>query len=504
MPVFPDMRIAAFPLLAALAVASPTAAAEPAATTERIAALERQLATLSTQLSTVTAELAELKTARPAPAPVTAQPVLTLAKGKPTIASADGRSAISVRGLFHFDAAAYLQDGAGPLATDFRRGSFGDATEARRARDLNSGTNFRRARLGVDGKLAGDFDYSLVYEFGGSGAEDSGRVLDLWLQYSGLSPFRFRFGAFSPNVGLEDATSTNAIMFLERASSAEIARSLVGGDGRSAIQAYTNGRNSFGTVGVTGGVSGTSSNPFDEQVAVIGRVAYAPSWGDTTLHLGINGAAVLRPADAGLEASGVRRAVRLRDRPELRVDGTRLIDTGDLEAQGAWSLGLELALQHGPLLIQAEHETIGIDRPGAPDPRFGGWYAQAGWILTGEARRWAPAAGAFDGPIPARPFDLSTGDWGAWEVALRHSYMDLNHHDGVAGGVRGGEQTIWTAALNWYVNPSVRLMLQAQDVRVNRFSPGAGTFGAGALTPPAGVQIGQHLRSLTLRTQLAF
>jgi phosphate-selective porin OprO/OprP len=42
-------------------------------------------------------------------------------------------------------------------------------------RDLNEGFNFRRARFGIDGKLFRDFDYSFIYEFGGSGQEDPGR-----------------------------------------------------------------------------------------------------------------------------------------------------------------------------------------------------------------------------------------------------------------------------------------------------------------------------------------
>ena len=34
--------------------------------------------------------------------------------------------------------------------------------------DLNSGVNARRARIGVVGKFAGDWNYSLIFDFGGS------------------------------------------------------------------------------------------------------------------------------------------------------------------------------------------------------------------------------------------------------------------------------------------------------------------------------------------------
>ena len=44
---------------------------------------------------------------------------------------------------------------------------------------------------------------------------------------------------------------------------------------------------------------------------------------------------------------------------------------------------------------------------------------------------------------------MGKSGWGAWEIAGRHSVIDLNDRLGFVDGVAGGKQTIYTAGLNW-------------------------------------------------------
>lgn len=493
---------------AAIAFAWPGLAAADEATDARIKALEAQLELLQAQIADLKQSTANnIADVRKEATATT----VSLANGRPTISTADGAFTASIRGVFQLDAAYYDQDAAGPLGSDFRRGSFGDAGENDHARDLSDGANFRRARLGIEGKAFGAFDYNFLYDFGGSGTEEAGKISAAWVQYGfPVANLKLRIGAFSPPSGLEEAVSTNGSLFAERASPSETVRAIAAGDGRTAVALLASGDNWTGTAAITGNLIGTST--FDEQTAFVGRLTYVPFRRDDALvHVGVNTSIVINPAAGGPDVAGAPAAtnIRLRDRPEIRVDGTRLVDTGNIDADGLTAIGGEFGAQWKNLYVQTEYFDIKVDRKGAlGDPDFSGWYAQAGWTITGEPRRYS--AGTFDAPRPAKPFDLKKGQWGAWELGLRYSRLDLNYLAGapgtapVAGAIRGGEQEIFTVGLNWYVNNVLRFQAAFQDVSVDRLSPGGTAFGTGTATPPAGAQVGQDFNIYSLRTQYAF
>lgn len=447
-------------------------------TDEKIAALEAKIAELSAQiadLKTSTAtQINDVRTQAGATAPA-------LSNGRPTIATADGQQKFAIRALAQFDAASY--DEIGPGTTD-----------------LSSGTNFRRARLGIEGTFAKDWNYALTAEYGGSGAEAP--VLNqAYVEYAGFRPFglvnplRLRLGAYATPTGLEDATSNTEGLFLERGAAAELVRNLAGGDGRSSIGAFANGDHWYASGVLTGGIVGESN--FDEQYGYLARVAFNPFYSpDYSVHLGANVQSILQPADTAAGAATTTQ-VQLRERPELRVDGTRLVDTGLINSDGLIAYGLELGGQYRNFYVAGEAFKIDVDRIGAYDPSFSGWYVQGAWTITGETHAWNAANGGYRGIRPAKIFDPSRGDWGAWELAARYSVLDLNDNEGVAGsaapagGIRGGEQKITTAGLNWYPNTVIRFLLDYQWVRVDRLNS-------------AGVEIGQDANVVSLRSQFAF
>jgi phosphate-selective porin OprO/OprP len=444
------------------------------------------------------------------------QPKISVAGNRPTITSADGRSSISLRALVQMDAAHYDQSAAGTQSTDFRRGSVGAPPnrETDAARDLSDGAFFRRARIGVEGVFNRDFSYRFITEFGGSGTEGPARINDAWIAYAGWVPFTFQIGAFSPPSNLEDSTAPDDLLFIERSSSAELSRSLAGADGRTGFAIRYNGVRAMGSLTLTGR---TVSDPevADSQSALVGRFGGLVATGETyNLHLGANGTYVIHPADQGASSTGARYSIRLRDRPEMRADSTRLIDTGPIDADHAYAAGVEFAGNWQNWLLQGENFWYGVERRNSAlsDPRFSGYYLQGSWVITGESHRYNPLSASYQEPRPFVPFD-GHGGWGAWELALRYSRTDLNYHAGVAGlvppadGVRGGVQAITAVGINWYPNSNIRFLLDYQHVDVNRLNPASVTnpepFGPPPATPPVGVGIGQSLNIIGLRSQFS-
>jgi len=415
------------------------------------------------------------------------------------------------------DGAMYGESPAGPLNTDYRRGSVGGLPnrENTAARDFSDGFYVRRVRFGVEGTIARDFNYRLLLELGGAGTEGPTRINDAWIAYTGFAPFTFQLGAFSPPANMDDGTTPEDLPFIERASSSELSRTLAGADGRIGFAVKANGARWMSSLALTTRTV-NDAEVFDVQAAAVGRAGFLVATGnDYNVHVGASGSYVFSPADQG-QGTVPLHPLRFRDRPEIRVDSVRLIDTGSIDADSASVYGLEFGANWKSFYLQGEHFWYDISRPASanlPDPEFTGYYVQGSWMLTGESRRYNATTGSFQNPRPLVPFSPN-GGWGAWELAARYSRMNLNFEEGPAGSaalpgsVRGGDQQVWTLGVNWFPNPNVKVMLNYLLIDVNRLNPaGPGNtqpFGAAPNTPPNGVEIGQDLDVIALRTQFSF
>jgi phosphate-selective porin OprO/OprP len=464
---------------AALLLPAPAFAQQPSPDATRL--LQQQIDDMRKQLYDLEAKLANTSSE------FQKQPQIELSNGRLGFKSRDGSTSIQFEGRMHLDWANYSQK---TPAIDNRPAE---------VRDLNSGTNIRRARLGVSGTFAKDFEFALIGEWGASGTESSS-LDEASLAWKGWKPFSVKIGAFKPSGALDEATSDNDVKFIERATAASLQASLAGGTARKGIEIGATGERYLVRAALTGEVYGNSEQS-DEQTGITARVAGRPIANeDMDLHLGVNAAFIVEPAqNAAAANANARQSFRLRDRPELRVDSDRLIDTGDVPITGAQSYGLEAALRYKGFLVQGEYVTFALDRrnvfgPAPADVDFESYYVQASYVLTGESFSYNTSRGGWSGVRPRANFKPGSAP-GAWEIAVRYSVTDLNDAPRTgpigAGDIRGGEQEILTIGLNWYLNRNVRFLFNYLNVDIDRLNA-------------AGTAIGQRFDAYAVRTQFTF
>jgi phosphate-selective porin OprO/OprP len=312
-------------------------------------------------------------------------------------------------------------------------------------------------------------------------------------------------------------------MFMERASSQVIAANIAAGDFRSALGVRSNDDRYWAGVYVTGPTSGSNhanttggTGGNGEPLGAFGRVGFqALQAPDYSVHVGVDAAGLMKPSTTG----GVR-TITLSDRPELRIDPTSIITTPGAGTGGALGtvanplsdaavFGVELAGGYQNLFFQSEGFNYRIDRQGLPANTFWGGYVEGSWTVTGEHRNYVPAAGAYSGIVPAHPFSPSAGQWGAFELAARYSYIDLDDNIGSAAaaaatpvttalktnGVAGGRQQVWTLGVNWYPNSNLRFTLDYLHGVIDK----PGTAAASVFS-----EAGANFDAFAMRTQFAF
>ncbi len=313
---------------------------------------------------------------------------------------------------------------------------------------LNNHVEIRRLRLGLDMRLFRDWRSSVVVELSPGTSE---WLRDAWIGYYGFERTRIQVGVRAVPLGMEAATSSNDITFLERSlANAQSPESLTG------LNLETYGDSWSARVG--GFFDAFGEEERDKQRAegplVLGRLTVAPILGEKrVLHLGVS--------SFYRDVRGKNR-YRLRSRPESSL-APYFFSTGQLaDVDDAVAFAVEVAGAIGPVSIQAEYMRTQLWRDeGRSNPYFDGAYAEASWFPTGESRPYDVRRGVFERIQPRRR-------WGAVQLAVRWSRLDL-----IESGIDGGEGDDISVGVNWYLSPNLRIMFNYVQVN-GRLSQGGG------------------------------
>lgn len=301
----------------------------------------------------------------------------------------------------------------------------------------------RRKEVGLYLKKKGVYDAVLGFDY------QARTWVDTYVRvqskaFLGTDLGALRAGFSKTPLGFEGNTSTGATTFLETAlpTQAIYANRRIGVDWALERPHYLVN---------AGYYSGGDLNGDNDGRMVAARFAWVPHKqpGDV-IHLGVSASEESPDGSTDGRNRYTPPTVRLRARPEAAF-ATRLVDSGNLlPVDHIDRVGFEGLWINGPWSLQGEylHATVKLDG-GRPSYAASGYYAFASWVVTGESRPYS--GGNVDNIKPKGPY-------GALELALRYSELDLDDNP-----VLGGHESNWTLGANWYINRY--LMLQANYVR---------------------------------------
>lgn len=349
---------------------------------------------------------------------------------------------------------------------------------------LSDGTTFRRARLYSEGTLYKNYTYRFEYDFVRGNGLNSAGITDAFLKVKAWHPFDIVLGQFKEPISLESVTSNRFLSFMERSlpnnAFVEFANPYMVGteiDSRGNLfgNAWTN-RLAFQTESVGPGSSNNSTDSGlgkgngirnngagNTGYGVTTRLTYAPLdfADDEVLHTGVSLGYRAPHSNLNNSTGNVTGGAQFASQADAGVDRTNVFNTGNLTTlDGARRVdhftraNAELAGVYGPFSVQGEYFRTQISGKGySGSDVLVGYYAFASYFLTGENRNYDRKRGVFARLTPKSNFDFSGNGWGAWELAYRWDYLDLN-----TPHISGGRGQLGTLALNWYINSRVRFM----------------------------------------------
>ena len=400
-------------------------------------------------------------------------------------------------------------------------------------RGVESIANIRSARFDFEGRTKTYWEYRFQYEFAAGNTNNVGvlgGVRDLYIANTYFSPVSIQVGQMFEPYGLEASKAANFTDFVEKALPTEAfgpghhvgLALLATGDKWSAkggIYSLSTLDGSFvpapgmGVPWWVNSRAGWVATGGAQYLDAAGRVTLALINDDEQLvHIGGSGR-YHKPNDSTAANDGRVLALGSNTQMEANVLRNNLLGTPDLSCgtvgifgnpgaagqctHDVVTWGAEAVAAYGPVSLQSEYfgshysrdpgaileaSTVGYYAPGGSTYEASGYYVYGTWYLTGESRAAAYRIKALNpanfGQIRILN-PLSQGGYGAWELALRYSELNLNNgpyqgtyfnnlialapsaamRNYVANAsVLGGREENITAGLNWYPEAGFRVM----------------------------------------------
>ena len=290
------------------------------------------------------------------------------------------------------------------------------------------GSEIRRARLSLQGKITPKLEYEIEYSFTGKN-----RWKDVNIEYQALSNLGIQAGNIKEPIGLEALISSKNSTFMERSMVHTFMQKRKLGVVVSG--SYVDGIH-HGTV--TFGIFGKSLDKLfakkRDGTSLIGRLTYALVHSKENLvHVG---------ASAG-ETKYHAKSMKYSTDAGSHLYSGSLIKSKIKNVTKTKRVGLETAVVKGSFSFQGEYVALNAFNK-KNSYEFDGWYGQVSFFLTGEHRKYK---------VKTAKFSRTKIKKHALQVAFRASKIrlqDKKHHP--------REEVDLTLAFNYYFKKNIRLM----------------------------------------------
>lgn len=367
------------------------------------------------------------------------------------------------------------------------------------------GADLRRARLRIDGTMYETIEWAVEYDFVNSlrtrGQPSSAGFFDhaataptdVWWQFKEVPFFgNVRIGNQKEPIGFEHMVSSRFLPFIERSYNQD---TFYGGNFNGflpGITAFDNyGEDEMGVIHV--GLFKPMNSVFvtntgDGDYSLVGRITRLLWYSDEgrgLFHVGLSGRQATAVAQNGVPGRTMTFRTRDAVRAGLSQQWPQPAAISLFGDDVQWVNG-EIAGVLGPWTLQAEYLVSGLQdarRTFAAAPEgtavYHGGYVQLMYFLTGEHDHYGKKNGFFERVKPYENFfrvrdengNLVSGS-GAWQVGVRYNYLDINDL-----GLDGGILHNYTAGLNWFLNPNMKIQFNYMATYRDAALPG--TLGDG-------------------------
>jgi phosphate-selective porin OprO/OprP len=301
----------------------------------------------------------------------------------------------------------------------------------------DAAVTLRRAKLRFHRSLNQNWQAKLSADYTKGGQLE---LSDNYVLYAGWKTALLKLGIASPAFSLESVSDASGLTFMERALPVE---ALAEPKGMGVMLLKRTASSILNTSLLL--FNHRQDNLTTSGQALVLHYVHAPLdiRGKDNVHLG---------ASLSWRINADSSDTRFRSRPEIATANTFFVDTGPIEgASEVMRAGLEASRVSGRFSWQSELLSTRVRREASDAVHFWGAYLYASWFLTGDSRNYDLGQGQYVPVQVAAP--VRAGGWGAFEVAARASYVDLQDSD-----VNGGRQFNLSLGLNWYLNNRLRLM----------------------------------------------